>query len=172
MGFEIEGAAAVDKRRPQHQGCFHRTQEEWMFCIACGRQMSDEARFCSQCGTRRAVIPTDAANSVPTSPARTEQPPSVAPPAALRPIRSTAEIMPIRVPQAAAAPPAAVQPAEPSHSVVPWPEEENASPTLISAPEPPTVVEPAAMRPSASERSAYADEPTRAAEGPRADGCA
>ena len=140
-----------------------------MFCIACGRQMSDEERFCSQCGTRRAVIPTDAAaSSVPTSPARTEQPPSVAPPAALRPIRSTAEIMPIRVPQAAAPPPTAVQPAEPSHSVVPWPEEENASPTLFSTPEPPTVVEPAAMTPSASARSAYADEPTRAAEVPTA----
>ena len=31
-----------------------------MFCIACGRQMGDKERYCSQCGTRRAVIPTDA----------------------------------------------------------------------------------------------------------------
>ena len=122
-----------------------------MFCIACGRQMNDEERFCSQCGTRRAVIPTEAASSVPTSPAREEQPPSVAPPAAARPIRSTAEIMPIRVPQAPPPPPAAVPPLEPvpSHFVVPWPEEESPSPTLFSAPEPAPVVEPAAARPTA-----------------------
>ncbi len=47
-----------------------------MFCIACGRQMNDEERFCSQCGTRRAVIPTDApAATIPAPPARQEQPP-------------------------------------------------------------------------------------------------
>ena len=70
-----------------------------MYCIACGRQMGDEERFCSQCGTRRAVIPTDAdAAGVTTPPARPEQPTSPVPPAAVRPIRSTAEIMPIRVP--------------------------------------------------------------------------
>jgi hypothetical protein len=78
--------------------------------------------------------------------------------------------MPIRVPQAAAPPPAAVQPPEPvpSHLVVPWPEEENASPTLFSAPDPSAVVEPAVVRPTAPARSAYADVPTRAAEVPAA----
>src|ERR1019366_4864886 len=138
MGFEIKGAAAVDKRRPQHQGYFHRTQEEWMFCIACGRQMSDEERFCSQCGTRRAVIPADAdATRVPTPPARLEQSPSVPPPATLRPVRSTAEIMPIRMPLPTAPPPAATtappQELTPSHSVVPWPKEESGSPAVFSA---------------------------------------
>ena len=134
-----------------------------MYCIACGRQMSDEERFCSQCGTRRAVIPTDAvAPNVPTSPARPEQPPSMTTPAPLRTIRSTAEIMPIRIPQAPAPPQPEEQ--EPSRTVVPWPAEESVPTPLFSAPEPPPLVEPEPVRISPPSRSAYDDAPARTAE--------
>ncbi len=147
-----------------------------MYCIACGRQMSDEDKFCSQCGTRRAVIPTDAdAAGVPTSSVRPEQPPSLAPPAGIRTIRSTAEIMPIRMPVSTASPnvtreAAVVHPEEavPSRSVVPWPPEENVAPSLSSAQEPPPVSEPEPVRPAGQERSVYDDVPPRAAESPAA----
>jgi hypothetical protein len=143
-----------------------------MFCIACGRQMNDEERFCSQCGTRRAVIPTDAdAVSVPTSPARMEQPPVVTPPAPPRTIRSTAEIMPLRMPLPTPPPPVThetmrEQPQEPasSHTVVPWPAEESVAPSLFSAPESPVSLEPEPVRPVAPTRSAYDDAPARTAE--------
>ena len=143
-----------------------------MFCIACGRQMNDEERFCSQCGTRRAVIPTDAETvGFPAPPARTEQPPSAPPPAPLRTIRSTAEIMPIRMAPPSAPPPSAhaafaVQPEEPApaHAVVRWPEEESAPPPLFSAPEPPVYTEPEPIRPAAPIRSAHDDAPARTAE--------
>lgn len=146
-----------------------------MYCIACGRQMGDEERFCSQCGTRRAVIPTDAdAISVPAPPARTEQPPSGAPPSPVRPIRSTAEIMPVRMTRPAAPPPVqqpvSVPPEEPapSHAVVPWPAEESASPSLFSPPEPRAVTEPEPVRSTPSARSAYVEAPVRDAESPAA----
>jgi len=147
-----------------------------MYCIACGRQMSDDERFCSQCGTRRAVIPTDAAAAyVPVLPARPEQPPVAPPPAPQRTIRSTAEIMPIRMPQAPAPPPAVPetftappQESDPSHTVVPWPGEASVPPPLFSAPEPPPVVEPEPVRPAAATFPAYADVPARAAEVPAA----
>jgi zinc-ribbon domain len=140
-----------------------------MFCIACGRQMSDEERFCSQCGTRRAVIPADAdATRVPTPPARLEQSPSATAPATLRPVRSTAEIMPIRMPLPTAPPPAATtappQELTPSHSVVPWPEEESDSPALYSAPEAAAVIEPEVVRPAAATGSAFDEAPARTAE--------
>jgi hypothetical protein len=143
-----------------------------MFCIACGRQMGDEERFCSQCGTRRAVIPTDAEFiGVPAPPARTEQPPSAPPPAPLRTIRSTAEIMPIRMPLPIAPPPPAhesftAQPQEPapSHSVVPWPEEESAPPPLFSASGPPVVAEPEPVRPAPAARLPYDAAPGTASE--------
>ena len=147
-----------------------------MYCIACGRQMSDEERFCSQCGTRRAVIPTDAdAASVPASHVRPEPPPSLVPPAPLRAMRSTAEIMPIRTPRPATPPPTAQEivtaPAEepePSHSVVPWPTEESANPALFSAPDAPAYIEPEPVRPATPARSAYVAAPARAAENPAA----
>ena len=120
--------------------------------------MGDEERFCSQCGTRRAVIPTDAGPAtVPAAPARPEQPPNVTPPAPVRPIRSTAEIMPIRMTPPAAPPPppqepVAVQREEPelNDSVVPWPTEERVTAPRPAAPEPPVVREP---EPSAAHES-------------------
>jgi hypothetical protein len=149
-----------------------------MFCIACGRQMNDEDKFCSQCGTRRAVIPTDVdAASAPTPSARPEQPSSTTPPAPVRPVRSTAEIMPIRVPRTAAPPPAfqdavpeqAEEP-RPSQSVVPWPAEQSASPGLFSTAEASDAREPATTRPAAPATPAYSDAPVRAAEEPAAVG--
>lgn len=139
-----------------------------MFCIACGRQMSDEERFCSQCGTRRAVIPTDAvATSVPTSPAWTEQPPSATPAVPVRPIRSTTEIMPIRMTRPAAPPDAVTAEIEEEevagHSVVPWPAEESATPFQFPAPEPPAVNEPELIR-FTQPRSAHEEAPARTAE--------
>jgi zinc-ribbon domain/Immunoglobulin I-set domain len=138
-----------------------------MFCIACGRQMSDEERFCSQCGTRRAVIPTDAVASVPTSPARTEQPPSVTPAMPVRPVRSTTEIMPIRVTRPAPPPPDAVpagtEEEAAGYAVVPWPAEESANPPQLSAPEPPAVREPELIR-FTQPRSAREETPARTAE--------
>ena len=143
-----------------------------MYCIACGRQMSDEERFCSQCGTRRAVIPADAdASNVAASPVRLEPPPS-APPAPLRTIRSTTEIMPIRIPRPTAAPPPAqdafmVQREEPaaSRTVVPWPAEESAPPPLSSAPEPHVYAAPEPARPTPAS-TAYEAVPAGSAEVP------
>lgn len=133
-----------------------------MFCIACGRQMNDEERFCSQCGTRRAVIPTDApVSSVPAPLARQEQPLIATPPLAARPIRSTAEIMPIRVQRQAAPPP--VEAAPPMDSVVHWPEEQTATPSLFTTPGPAVYSAPEPPRQAAP---AYADAPARAAENP------
>ena len=146
-----------------------------MYCIACGRQMGDEERFCSQCGTRRAVIPKDAdAVSAPTPPARPEQPASV-PPAPLRAIRSTAEIMPIRMPLPTAPPPPpahdsfTAQPEDqaPGHTVVRWPGEESATPSQFPASEPPVVSEPELIR-FKQPRSTHEESPARTAEVPAA----
>ena len=135
-----------------------------MFCIACGRQMNDEERFCSQCGTRRAVIPTDApAATISASPARQEQPPFTPPPSAARPIRSTAEIMPIRMQRPAT--PAPIQPS-PEDSFAQWSEpeveRESAAPPMFSAPSVYRESEPvrqAASIPAAS----YTEAPSKAA---------
>jgi hypothetical protein len=121
-----------------------------MFCIACGRQMNDEERFCSQCGTRRAVIPTDTDTPrIPAPPARAEQPPSAPAPSSVRPIRSTAEIMPMRVQRAAPQPPVEEAPA-PLDSVVRWPEEETVTPSLFTTPGPAVHTEPEPPRPAAA----------------------
>jgi|HubBroStandDraft_6_1064221.scaffolds.fasta_scaffold56807_2 hypothetical protein len=133
-----------------------------MFCIACGRQMNDEERFCSQCGTRRAVIPTDTDTPRIPAPVRAEQPASVPTPASVRPIRSTAEIMPMRVPRPAAPPPVEAAP-PPLDSAVHWPEERVAPPSLFTTPGPAAYSEPEPVRQAAP---AYADAPARAAENP------
>jgi hypothetical protein len=134
-----------------------------MFCIACGRQMNDDERFCSQCGTRRAVIPADIDTPrIPAPPARAEQPPSAPSPASVRPIRSTAEIMSMRVQRPAAAPP--VEPA-PQDSFAQWAEpeveRESAAPPMYSAPA--VYREPEPVRPEASAPAASIDAPARAA---------
>ena len=144
-------------------------QEEWMYCISCGRQMNDEERFCSQCGTRRAVIPTDAdAGRVPAKP---EQGPSVTPPASLRPIRSTAEIMPIRMAPAVAPTPVApetayVEPEEsaPAYPTMALPAEESPNPASPSSRVAPVYSEPEPARPVATPTPAYNAAPKRTAE--------
>jgi len=141
-----------------------------MFCIACGRQMGDDERFCSQCGTRRAVIPAAAEPAIQAPPPpRSEAP--VAPP--VRPVRSTAEIMPMRV-QRPPAPPAMERPSvepeppqyQPEH--VPWPESQVPDPAPYYAPEPPVVsrAEPVAPQAVAPSRAAgYPSVPFAATPG-------
>jgi len=115
-----------------------------MFCTECGQAMPDEAKFCAYCGTRRMI------SAAGVQPASTQpqppkpEPPSVTTPSAARAIRSTAEIMPIRLQRPAVPPPSATEPgpAEPeeavlSESVVPWPADDSAAPPLFREPEPP-----------------------------------
>lgn len=112
-----------------------------MFCIECGQPMPDEAKFCAYCGTRRAVPAMNQEAVVPPAPpARPETADVAAPPAPARTFRSTAEIMPIRVQRPA--PPAMETPVAPqapqqAESVVPWPTDETATPSLFTTPEPP-----------------------------------
>ena len=75
-----------------------------MFCTECGQPMADEAKFCAFCGTRRIVPAAAKEAAAPPAPAAKPGAPSVVPPpapasgpGAARTIRSTAEIMPIRV---------------------------------------------------------------------------
>ncbi len=126
-----------------------------MFCIECGQPMADEAKFCAYCGTRRAVPAVSREVVAPPAPPVRPEPPSVAPPPA-RTIRSTAEIMPIRVQRPTAPPPAMEpQPVQPEaveqvESAVPWPSEE---------PEPPRYAAPEPTRPSAPLPPAYIAAP-------------
>jgi len=137
-----------------------------MFCIACGRQMNDEERFCSQCGTRRAVIPTETDPvRMPVPPVRAEQPPSVPPPASVRPIRSTAEIMPMRVQRPTAPPPVEEAP-PPMDARAHWQEEEPATPSLFTTPGPAVYSEPEPARQTAPAPAANTDAPARAANRP------
>jgi len=121
-----------------------------MFCTECGQPMGDNAKFCAYCGTRRTVpavggevAATAATPAVPaTTPART--------------IRSTAEIMPIRV-QRSSAPPPRVSEAGPIEAdepevagpSLPWPveEETGAASPLFTAPEP-AVIRGGVVRPT------------------------
>ena len=144
-----------------------------MFCIACGRQMGDDERFCSQCGTRRAVIPTAVESVIPPPPLPRAEVPAgpIAPP--VRPVRSTAEIMPIRVqrpvpPPPIEPPPVAPEPYEHHQSSVPWPEDQGPDPAPYYAPDPPPVSrpEPPAPRPPATAQSAgYSSVPFAATPG-------
>jgi zinc-ribbon domain/Immunoglobulin I-set domain len=127
-----------------------------MFCTECGQVMADEAKFCAYCGTRRSIAPV-----VEAPPPRPEAP-SVAP--AARTIRSTAEIMPIRMQRPAPLPPVSeVSREEPEHaeSVVQWPEEESNAPSMYAPPELPVQRERIPVRPVAP--------PPPAAETPAAE---
>ena len=146
-----------------------------MFCTECGQAMADAAKFCAYCGTRRAVLPAAGEVSLTQTPTTKSEPPTVTAPAPIRPIRSTAEIMPIRTPVPTTPPPSAqevarMQPQEsaPIHSVVPWPEEESGSPALFSKPESPAVREPEPVRPTAPARSTNDDVAAKPAENPAA----
>jgi hypothetical protein len=114
-----------------------------MFCTECGQAMADEAKFCAYCGTRR-VVPTVEATTQAAPPPRPETPPA-------RTIRSTAEIMPIRVQRPA--PPPVAEPSRPepqfAEPVVPWPEEESNAPPMYPPPEPPSQRERVPVRPVA-----------------------
>jgi zinc ribbon protein/immunoglobulin I-set domain protein len=103
-----------------------------MFCTECGQQMADEAKFCAYCGTRR-TLPASANDApAPALPKLDAPSPNPAPP--LRTIRSTAEIMPIRVRPAPPQPPVD-EPSLPDQ-VTEWPEQESAAPPMY-VPEPP-----------------------------------
>jgi len=111
-----------------------------MFCTECGQQMADEAKFCAFCGTKRSVPAAGRETAAPPQPPAPEPPRAVPP--ATSPVRSTAEITPIRV-QRPTAPPPAPTPAptypEPPHqtdSVVPWPSTEETTPPLFTSPPP------------------------------------
>lgn len=114
-----------------------------MFCIECGQPMADEGKFCAYCGTRRAVPAVSKEAVAPTSsPARPEAPSVAPPPAPARTIRSTAEIMPIRVQRPAPPPPIEEPPVEPEdlqhvEAAVPWRQEQFAPPSSYASPEPP-----------------------------------
>src|SRR5215471_13547006 len=98
-----------------------------MFCTECGQQIADDAKFCAYCGTRRTIAPSSS-----EAPARPE-PPVVTPPPA-RPVRSTAEIMPIRLQR-----PPVPQPRVTEAGPVQTAPEESAPP--LFAQEPPVVQE-------------------------------
>ena len=102
-----------------------------MFCTECGQQMADEAKFCAYCGTRRALpaFANDAQSVVPPKP----EAPGLNP-TPVRTIRSTAEIMPMRVRPAAPKPPFDEPVA--SEPAAEWPEEESAAPPMY-VPDPP-----------------------------------
>ena len=144
-----------------------------MFCTECGQAMADEAKFCAYCGTRRIIPPVGREVAAPLAAPSRPEPPSALPSAPeppARTIRSTAEIMPIRVQRPPVAPPprvteaSPVEPEEPE-SVVPWPTEDSAPP-LFKAPEPPVVNERAAARPAPPPPSAYDAPPATKTEAP------
>jgi hypothetical protein len=139
-----------------------------MFCTECGQQMGDDAKFCAYCGTRRTVVPAGTEVSATPLPPRPEPTVVTTPPPTRTTIRSTAEIMPIRV-QRPSPPPPRVTEAEPvvepderrvGETPVPWPTDESASPSLFTQP----VVPPPPVRPAAPPPAAYNPAPPVAAE--------
>jgi zinc-ribbon domain/Immunoglobulin I-set domain len=141
-----------------------------MFCTECGQSIADDAKFCAYCGKRRTVPAASAAASGPP-PASSPEPPAVTSPAA-RPVRSTAEIMPIRmqrppVPQPRVTEAGPVEP-EPDEPVVPWPTEEAPPPPLF-AQQPPVAPERPPVRPAAPAPPTYSAVPPAAAEAPGPD---
>ena len=82
-----------------------------MFCTECGQAMADEAKFCAFCGTRRSIAAASGSEvQAPAAPPRVEASTATAP-APVRTIRSTAEIMPMRVRPAAPTTPVEQTPA-------------------------------------------------------------
>ena len=142
-----------------------------MFCTECGQPMADEAKFCAFCGTRRInpAVGREAATPpvVPAKPdAPVVAPPPLSVPAPPRPIRSTAEIMPIRAQRPVPPPPPpVVEASEPEfddlrhvEEAVPWQYEQEAP----AAPEPPPyLAPPPGSRPPARPAAPVAPEPYR-----------
>jgi len=108
-----------------------------MFCTECGQPMADEAKFCAYCGTRRVVPPVAGQTASADVKPEPQAPAPVTAPA--RTIRSTAEIMPIRLrPNQRSVEEASSieqEQVETTHRAVPLREEEAAP--LFSEPEPP-----------------------------------
>ena len=137
-----------------------------MFCTECGQQMADEAKFCAYCGTRRAV--TLSGNEVPivAAPPKAEAPSVTPPPAPVRAIRSTAEIMPMRVrpavPRAPVEEPPVIEPEPPLplEPVASWREEESAPPPIFSTLEPHAVIPDRAPAASQPQSQSHATVPS------------
>ena len=113
-----------------------------MFCTECGQPMAEEAKFCAYCGTRK-IVPPSREEVAAAQPAASRPEPQTAA-ASSRPLRSTAEITPIRVQRAAAPPPSepeapGVQEDEQSSAAVPWRLEDSPAPPLFRQPEAPPV---------------------------------
>ena len=117
-----------------------------MFCTECGQSIADDAKFCAYCGTRRTISASGAPAAAP--PPRSSSP---EPPPSPRPVRSTAEIMPIRMQRAPVPQPrvSEASPVEPEQDepVVPWPAGESTPPPF--APQPQVAPERPPSRPAA-----------------------
>lgn len=103
--------------------------------------MADEAKFCAFCGTRRAVAPASGGEAQTATALPNPDAPSLAiPPAPVRTIRSTAEIMQMRarpaVPISSVEGPTAGEPEQPVSNPE-WPEEESSAPPMYVPPPPP-----------------------------------
>ena len=137
-----------------------------MFCTECGQQMADEAKFCAYCGTRRVVIPSGHEAPAATAAPKAEAPITAAPPTPVRAIRSTAEIMPMRVRPAVPRTPAEEPPTVEPEPRLPleqagWsPEEESAAPPMFSTPEPPAVIRERAPAAYPPQPQSYATVPS------------
>jgi len=138
-----------------------------MFCTECGQSIADDAKFCAYCGTRRTVPAAGAAASTPP-PVSSPEPPVAVPPTA-RPVRSTAEIMPIRMQRPAVPQPRVTEATpvelEPDESVVPWPAEE-AAPHPLFAQQPAIAPERPPARPATPPPPTYSAVPPAATDAP------
>ena len=128
-----------------------------MFCTECGQSIADDAKFCAYCGTRRTILARGAAAAAPPPASTSPEPPAVTPPTP-RPVRSTAEIMPIRM-QRASVPQTRVSEAGPveleqDEPVMPWPAEETTPPPLFAQP-PQVAPERPPARPAAPPTPTY-----------------
>lgn len=123
-----------------------------MFCTECGQQMANEAKFCAFCGTRRLVTPSGMEAPTPAAP-KVEVPVVTPPPSPVRTVRSTAEIMQMRMRPAAQWPPVEEpprvepEPPQPVEPVASWPEEESSAPPMFPVQAPPAVVRDRAPAP-------------------------
>lgn len=130
-----------------------------MFCTECGQQIADDAKFCAYCGTKRSV--PAAARETAVSPAPPEPPRAVPPPAS--PVRSAADVTPIRA-QRPGPPPAQhvyQEPPQQEDSVVRWPAKDEAPPPLFTPPQPAPSSQPEPYRsaPPAQPEVARSAEP-------------